>query len=84
MLAKFNVQRGFFGARGVTLEEGLTDVDNYEVQLKRAMVRAAKEVIAIIDHTKWGQVGFVSFASIDQVDCVITDDGVPPDMVAAL
>jgi DeoR/GlpR family transcriptional regulator of sugar metabolism len=84
VLAKFNVQKGFFGARGVTLEEGLTDVDSYEVQLKRAMVRAAKEVIAIVDHTKWGHVGFVSFASIDQVDCVITDDGAPPDMVAAL
>jgi DeoR/GlpR family transcriptional regulator of sugar metabolism len=84
VLAKFNVQKGFFGARGLTLEEGLTDVDSYEVQLKRAMARAAKEVIAIVDHTKWGQVGFVSFVSIDQVDCIITDEGVPPDMVAAL
>jgi DeoR/GlpR family transcriptional regulator of sugar metabolism len=84
VLAKFNVQKGFFGVKGVTLEEGLTDVDSYEVQLKRAMVCAAKEVIAIVDHTKWGQVGFVSFASIDQVDCVITDDGAPPDMAAAL
>ncbi|MCR4407112.1 MAG: DeoR/GlpR family DNA-binding transcription regulator [Anaerolineae bacterium] len=84
VLAKFNVQKGFFGARGVTLEEGLTDVDSYEVHLKRAMVRAAKEVIAIVDHTKWGHVGFVSFASIDQVDRIITDDGAPSDMVAAL
>lgn len=83
VLAKFNVQKGFFGAKGVTLEEGLTDVDSYEVQLKRAMARAAKEVIAIVDHTKWGQVGFASFVSIDQVDCIITDDGAPPDMVAA-
>jgi DeoR/GlpR family transcriptional regulator of sugar metabolism len=84
VLAKFNVQKGFFGAKGVTLEEGLTDVDSYEVQLKQAMARAAKEVIAIVDHTKWGQVGFVSFVSIDQVDCIITDDGAPPGMVAAL
>ena len=43
----------------------------------------AKEVIAIVDHTKWGQVGFVSFVSIDQVDCIITDDGAPPDLPAA-
>jgi len=84
VLAKFNVQRGFFGAKGVTLEEGLTDVDSYEVQLKRAMVRAAKEVIAIVDHTKWGQVAFASFAFVDEIDKVITDDGAPPDLVAAL
>lgn len=84
ILAKFNVQKGFFGARGVTLEEGLTDVDSYEVQLKRAMVRAAKEVIAIVDHTKWGQVAFASFAFVDEIDKVITDDRAPSDLVAAL
>lgn len=84
VLAKFNVQKGFFGARGVTLEEGLTDVDSYEVQLKRVMVRTAKEVIAIVDHTKWGQVAFASFAFVDEIDKVITGDKAPPDLVAAL
>jgi len=84
VLAKFNVQRGFFGAKGITLEEGLTDVDSREVHLKRAMVHAAKEVIAIVDHTKWGKVAFASFAFVDEVDEVITDDGAPPDLVAAL
>jgi len=84
VLARFNVQKGFFGARGITLEEGLTDINNDEVQLKAAMVRAAKEVIAIVDHTKWERVAFASFASIDQVDKVITDDKALPDLVAAL
>ncbi len=41
-------------------------------------------MIAIVDSSKWGQVSFASFASIDQVDCIITDDGAPRDMVAAL
>jgi DeoR/GlpR family transcriptional regulator of sugar metabolism len=84
VLAKFNVRKGFFGAKGITLEEGLTDVDNYEVYLKRAMVIAAKEVIAIVDHTKWGQVAFASFASLDQVNRVITDDQAPQGLVAGV
>ena len=83
VLAKFNVQKGFFGAKGITIEEGLTDVNNYEVQLKRTMVKAAKEVIAIVDHTKWGRVAFASFAFIDQVDKIITDDKAPPELVEA-
>lgn len=83
ILARFNVQKGFFGAKGITIEEGLTDVNNYEVQLKRAMVKAAKEVIAIVDHTKWGRVAFASFASVDQVDKIITDDKAPPELVKA-
>jgi DeoR/GlpR family transcriptional regulator of sugar metabolism len=81
VLAKCNVQKGFFGAKGVTLTEGLTDVNAFEVQLKRAMVRLAKEVIAIVDHTKWGKMAFASFASIDQVHTIITDDKAPPDLI---
>jgi DeoR/GlpR family transcriptional regulator of sugar metabolism len=80
----FNFQKGFFGAKGLTLEEGLTDVNNAEVAVKRAWVAHAKQVIAIVDSSKWGRVGFASFASIDQLDCIITDEGAPPDMVAAL
>lgn len=82
VLSRVNVQKGFFGVKGITLEEGLTDVNAFEVQLKSAMVRVAKQVIAITDHTKWGRVAFSSFASIDQVDMVITDDRVPADLVA--
>jgi DeoR/GlpR family transcriptional regulator of sugar metabolism len=83
-IKQFNLQKGFFGAKGLTLEEGLTDVNSAEVAIKRSLVVEAKQVIAIVDSSKWGRVGFVSFASIDQVDYVITDEGTPPDMVAAL
>jgi DeoR/GlpR family transcriptional regulator of sugar metabolism len=83
-IKQFNLQKGFFGAKGLTLEEGLTDVNSAEVAIKRSLVVEAKQVIAIVDSSKWGRVGFASFASIDQVDCVISDEGAPPDMVAAL
>lgn len=82
VLTKFNIQKGFFGAKGITLTEGLTDVNTFEVQLKQAMVRVAKQVIGITDHTKWGRVAFASFASLDQVDMIITDSEAPDDMVA--
>jgi DeoR/GlpR family transcriptional regulator of sugar metabolism len=81
---QFNLQKGFFGAKGFTLEEGLTEVDNAEEAVKRDLVIHAKQVIALIDSSKWRRVGFVSFASIEQLDCVITDEGAPPDMVASL
>lgn len=81
---KFNFQKGFFGAKGLTLEQGLTDVDSAEVAVKRDLVARARQVIAVVDSSKWGRVGFASFASIDQVNCVITDEGAPADMVAAL
>ncbi len=83
-ISQFNFQKGFFGAKGFTLEEGLTDVNSAEVAFKRDLVAHTKRVIAIIDSSKWGRVGFASFATIDQIDCVITDDDAPPDMVAVV
>jgi DeoR/GlpR family transcriptional regulator of sugar metabolism len=80
----FNFQRGFFGAKGFTLEEGLTDVNTAEVSIKRDLVAHARQVVAVVDSSKWGRVGFASFASIDQLDCIVTDAGAPPDMMAAL
>ncbi len=32
----------------------------------------------VADHTKWGTVGLSSFASLDQVDALVTDGGLPP------
>lgn len=84
ILDRYHMQKGFFGAGGFTLEEGLTDTNQYEVELKQRMVERSKEVIAVVDSSKWGQVTFAALASVDQLDRVITDGGAPPDMVAAL
>lgn len=84
ILERYHVQKGFFGAGGFTLEEGLTDTDQYEVELKRRMVERAKEVIAVVDSSKWGQVTFAPLVSVDRLQRVITDTGAPQVMVTAL
>ncbi len=84
ILDRYHVQKGFFSAGGFTLEEGLTDTSQYEVELKQLMVDRSKAVIALVDSSKWGQVTFASLASVDQLDQVITDGAAPPEMVADL
>ena len=84
ILSQFHVSKGFFGAKGLTLAEGLTDADSFEVRFKRAMVAACKEVIAVVDASKWGQVATASFAALEQVDRVFTDPSAPVEMVRAL
>jgi DeoR/GlpR family transcriptional regulator of sugar metabolism len=84
ILERYHVQKGFFSAGGFTLEEGLTDTDQYEVELKQRMVERSKEVIAIVDSSKWGQVTFAPLISVDQLHHVITDATAPAAMVAAL
>jgi DeoR/GlpR family transcriptional regulator of sugar metabolism len=81
MLRKFNIQKGFFGAHGINVPEGLTDVSAEEAEVKRPLVAMCRQVMAVLDATKWGQVGVASFASLEQVDRVITDMDAPADLV---
>jgi DeoR/GlpR family transcriptional regulator of sugar metabolism len=84
LFSRINVQKAFLGAAGFTLESGLSDATDEEAQIKRSMVAAAREVIAIVDHTKWERAAFATFCPIDQVGVVLTDPDAPSDMVEAL
>jgi DeoR/GlpR family transcriptional regulator of sugar metabolism len=73
-LKDINVQIGFFGARGVTVEEGLTDVNQNEVAMKRAMVERCRRIVGALDARKWGKVAAYTFAKLEQIDTLITDN----------
>jgi DeoR/GlpR family transcriptional regulator of sugar metabolism len=83
-LGRLNISKGFFGARGLTVEEGLTDADSYEVEMKRALAAACKEVIAVVDSSKWGHLAVASFAPTERIRRVISDKGAPAAMVDEL
>jgi DeoR/GlpR family transcriptional regulator of sugar metabolism len=84
LFSRINVQKAFLGAAGFTLESGLSDATDEEAQIKRSMVAAAREVIAIVDHTKWERAAFATFCPTDKVGIVLTDEAAPADMVRAL
>ncbi|HSV92934.1 MAG TPA: DeoR/GlpR family DNA-binding transcription regulator [Desulfobacterales bacterium] len=81
---RVNVQKAFLGAAGFSIEAGLADVMEEEAQIKRSMVAAAREVYAVVDHTKWGRVASATFCRTDRLTGVFTDDEAPAGMVAAL
>jgi DeoR/GlpR family transcriptional regulator of sugar metabolism len=84
LFSRINVQTAFVGAAGFTVRTGLSDATDEEAQIKRSMVAAAHEVIAIVDHTKWQRAAFATFCRTEEIDAVLTDDAAPADMVAEL
>jgi DeoR/GlpR family transcriptional regulator of sugar metabolism len=81
---KINVQKAFLGAAGFSLESGLSDATEDEAQIKRFMADAAREVIGIVDSSKWGKAAFATFCRIEDVSAVVSDDGVPAETVSVL
>ena len=84
LFSRVNVQKAFLGAAGFTVESGMSDATDEEAQIKRSMVAAAREVIAIVDHTKWERAAFATFCPTDKIGVVLTDDAAPDPMVRAL
>lgn len=67
----------FLGVHGISVEAGLSTPNLAEAETNRHFVGAARRVVVVADHTKWGTVGLSSFASLDQVDTLVTDGGLP-------
>jgi DeoR/GlpR family transcriptional regulator of sugar metabolism len=67
----------FLGVHGISVEAGLSTPNLAEAETNRQFVRSARRVIVIADHTKWGTVGLSSFASLEDVDTLVTDAGIP-------
>ena len=84
LFSRVNVQKAFLGAAGFTIDSGLADATDEEAQIKRSMVAAAREVIAIVDHTKWERAAFATFCSLDEISLVLTDRAAPDAMLRAL
>jgi len=76
-----HVRIGFFGARGITLEQGLTEIDLEEARTKRRLAEICQNVTAVLDGSKWGQMAVVTFAELSAVQCVITGSSAPVDLV---
>lgn len=74
VLDTMRVDIAFIGTNGITVGHGLSTPDTEEAAVKRAMVRSANYVVVVADSTKVGQEDFVSFAPIDSVDALVTDD----------
>ena len=81
-LAATRVDVAVIGTNGLTSEHGLSTPDPDEAAVKRAMIGAARRVVALADATKLGQEHLVSFADLADVDLLVTDSP-PPASIAA-
>ena len=66
----------FMGVHGMDPHSGFTTPNILEGETNRALVEAARRLVVVADHTKWGVVGISSMARLDEADTVITDDGI--------
>jgi DeoR family fructose operon transcriptional repressor len=74
----------FLGTNGISAGHGFSTPDEAEAITKRAMVRAAQRVVVLGDSSKLGREHLVRFATVEDVDVLVTDDEADPRLVAEL
>lgn len=69
----------FLGVHGYDDRVGLTTPNLVEGETDRALVSSARRLVVVADHSKWGVVGLSTIATLDDVDVLVTDDGLDTD-----
>lgn len=74
----------FISSDGFSVDGGLSTPYREEAALKSAMIRSAKRVVALVDHTKLGHDHFIRFADWSDVDVLVTNTDVDPRIVSEI
>ncbi len=73
MIKKYNFDKAFIAANGLTINKGATNSDDGEHEIKCRAVSQSKFKILLVDDTKFDRSGLETFANIKDFTHIITN-----------
>ncbi|HEX2905463.1 MAG TPA: hypothetical protein VHO69_01280, partial [Phototrophicaceae bacterium] len=80
-LPDINLNIGFFGARGVSFEAGISEIGQEEADIKQVLIPRCFLPVIVADGSKWGQIAPYTYLPAKEVSHIITSDLAPREMV---
>jgi DeoR family transcriptional regulator, fructose operon transcriptional repressor len=77
-LETYHVDKSFLSCKGIHLESGLSESNEWQALLKKRMMDIADQTILMVDSSKFGIRTFVHMAPLDDIDHIITDNKMDP------
>jgi len=84
ILADISCGMLFLGVDGIDMELGLTTTSLMEARLNQKMMDAAQITVVLADSSKFGKRGLGKICPLDQIQHIITDSGISPELVNQL
>ncbi len=78
-LLQYYCDIAFLAVDGIDCDYGISTPVVFEATFCKTMIDIAKRVIVVSDSSKFKRRSFVKIASMDEIDMVITDTGIPED-----
>lgn len=79
----FNFDKLFIGADGIDLNIGITTFNEVH-SVSKAMCDAAEKIILLVDSSKFGRKSPNIVCTLDKIDTIITDPGLPEEYLLGL
>ncbi len=83
MLRTVSADLVIMGIRGITAE-GISDSNSLNVESIRAMIHAARKVVIVADHSKFGRSAMLHVAGLSEIDQIVTDKELEPEFMQLL
>jgi DeoR family transcriptional regulator, fructose operon transcriptional repressor len=83
-ILRFNYDKYFMGASGFDMENGPTDFNLDDVEIKQCFLKKARQRFALIDYSKFGKTSLATICEVEYLTDVITDVAIPADQVIHL
>ncbi|AKO92479.1 DeoR/GlpR family DNA-binding transcription regulator [Priestia filamentosa] len=77
-LENYHVDKAFLSCKGIDLNSGLSDSNEWQALLKRKMIERSNRTFLMVDSSKFGYREFSHISTLDQVDEMIVDIKLPP------
>jgi len=74
---QFHAHSVFLSGLGFTQETGFTDPNLLDTRIKKAMIHSARQVVMLLDSSKFGAMSFTTTAMAAEISALITDRGIP-------
>ena len=79
VLRDINIDKMFFSSDGIHLRRGLSEMDMVNLAIKKTVMKISKEVVVIMDASKFDKVFVAKVAELSQIDYLITDKKIDKD-----
>ncbi len=84
ILRNFSGYKLFLGVDSFSLENGVSTPNLEEALLNQQMIQQASQVIAVFDSSKFNKRSYVHIADLSEIQCIVTDKGLPAGMKTKL
>ncbi|MCD3203235.1 DeoR/GlpR family DNA-binding transcription regulator [Clostridium botulinum] len=73
-LKQYNTNKIFISGKALSYENGLTDINMFEINTKKVVIENTNEVIVLLDSTKLNKTSLLKICDIKQISKIIVDD----------